>query len=120
MIDKFTSDKSHATQLPRWNNRYAVTKDGGTFPAKSTSPNLSAMHDRLLEQDLQHLLQLLQEGGPKTAYELHQSLRLSLPRVSSLLHTLELKHLAHTPNLTTGKKGNPVNLWEATRKTEGP
>lgn len=70
------------------------------------------MHDRLLEQDLQHLWQRLQRG-PQTVYELHQALRLSMPRTSNLLQILEQRGQAHSPRRTIGKKGTPVQLWEA-------
>lgn len=69
------------------------------------------MNDRLLEQDLQRLLQRLQ-SGPQTVYELHQALRLSMARVSNLLHTLEQRCLVHSTRMTPGKKGTPVQLWE--------
>lgn len=70
------------------------------------------MNDRLLEQDLQRLLQRLQ-SGPQTIYDLHQALRLSMPRVSNLLHFLEQRGLAHAPRMIPGKKGTPIQLWEA-------
>ena len=70
------------------------------------------MTDRLLERDLQRLLQRLQ-SGPQTVYELHQVLRLNMPRVSNLLHNLEQRGQAHSPRMIPGKKGTPVHLWEA-------
>lgn len=71
------------------------------------------MNDRLLEQDLQRLLQRLHANGAQTVYELHQALHISMPRVSNLLHLLEQRCLVHSSRMTTGKKNTPVKLWEA-------
>ena len=74
------------------------------------------MHEQLLARDLQRLLQLLQEGGPKTAHELQRGLRLRTSRIICLLQQLEKQGLVHSPRCTVGRKGNIINLWESTNK----
>ncbi len=68
--------------------------------------------DNLIEKDQKRILQALQENGPQTAQELARTLRLSVPRVSSLLQAMKEKHLVHTPRCTIGNKGIPINVWE--------
>ncbi|WP_312283477.1 Lrp/AsnC family transcriptional regulator [Candidatus Igneacidithiobacillus taiwanensis] len=68
--------------------------------------------DKLLEQDQNRLLQALQNNGPQTAQELSIALRLTVPRVTSLLYKMKDEHLIHSPRCTTGNKGTPINVWE--------
>ncbi len=68
--------------------------------------------DKLLEQDQKRILQALQEKGPQTAHELARNLRLSVPRVTSLLYKMKDERLIHSPRCTTGNKGTPINVWE--------
>ncbi len=74
---------------------------------------------KLNSQDRDRVLQCLQDG-PKTAHEMALLLRLSQPRISSLLPELNRRGLIHAPRCTTGPKGNTVNLWGLRQVLETP
>ncbi len=69
--------------------------------------------DKLFEHDRQLLLRTLHEHGPQTVQNLAKAMRLSVPRISSMLRKLEEQGLVRAPRCTTGSKGTPINVWEA-------
>ncbi|MHB1282211.1 MAG: ArsR family transcriptional regulator [Acidithiobacillus sp.] len=74
---------------------------------------------KLNSQDRDRVLQCLQDG-PKTVHEMALLLRLSQPRISSLLPELNRRGLIHAPRCKVGPRGNTVNLWDLPIPQETP
>lgn len=69
------------------------------------------MTERLLEQDLQKILDLLQES-PRTPSELAIATHLRVARVTHLLERLQEQHLVHAPRCVESARGHTVPVWE--------
>ncbi len=71
-----------------------------------------------LERDLERIRALLRKG-PKTTGELHAELRISSPRIGSLLNALYRRGEIHSPRCVPNSRGDPVYLWECRPDTPG-
>jgi transcription initiation factor IIE alpha subunit len=69
------------------------------------------MTERLLEQDLQNVLAMLQES-PKTPSELVINTHLSAARITILLAILQERRLVHAPRSVESARGYTVSVWE--------
>ena len=69
--------------------------------------------DKLTQQDCQRILACL-DPDPLPVAEIRQRVGLSIPRITSLLYTLQEQGLVVSPGCTRNRKGTPVNLWART------
>lgn len=73
--------------------------------------------DKLATQDRSRILKCLQQES-MTTHEIAVRVRLTLPRVNSLVHELHREGLIHAPRCTPSAKGQPVNVWTLRDSTE--